>query len=277
MIIDGHTHIYPQENAEKIVRSFTELHRMEPTNSIGAGTANDLNLKMDVADIDYAVLANFAPIKNVDKVNSWTLETAKKDRRFIPLISVYPGMSVEAVERYFAEGAMGIKMHNGIQGFDPNDKGLFKIYEFCEVRHIPITFHCGETSRVHMNEYTDITHIIKAVKEFHKIPFVLTHLAAGDPETVLSIAEECPNVLFDTSITMTGEKCIYRIHDDFWEDDSNVEKVFAKIGCDRVAFGSDYPFGNPAKDIERIRRLKISDAEKEKILGKNSYDLYFDI
>ncbi|MBP5177998.1 MAG: hypothetical protein J6066_00295 [Lachnospiraceae bacterium] len=55
MIIDGHTHIYPQENAEKIVRSFTELHRMEPTGSIGAGTAEDLSKKMDTVGIDYAV------------------------------------------------------------------------------------------------------------------------------------------------------------------------------------------------------------------------------
>ena len=35
MIIDGHAHVYNEKNAEKIVSAFTELHRMEPTASLG--------------------------------------------------------------------------------------------------------------------------------------------------------------------------------------------------------------------------------------------------
>ena len=78
-----------------------------------------------------------------------------------------------------------------------------------------------------------------------------------------------------TSITMTGEKCIYRIHDNYWESDENVVQAFRRIGCHRIAFGSDYPFGNPKSDIERIRRLQLSNEEKNRILGGNSFALYF--
>jgi len=74
---------------------------------------------------------------------------------------------------------------------------------------------------------------------------------------------------------LTGEKCIYRIHDDFWESDENVVSAFRRIGCHRVAFGSDYPYGNPVRDIQRIKRLPLTDTEKEQILGGNSYHLYF--
>jgi len=38
MIIDGHAHVYAEKNAAKIVSSFTELHHMEPTSSVGKGT-----------------------------------------------------------------------------------------------------------------------------------------------------------------------------------------------------------------------------------------------
>lgn len=275
MIIDGHAHIYPENNADKIVRSFTDLHNMEPTASVGKGTIGDLYAKMQAAETNYTVLANFAPVRSVDKVNEWTLSIADSYEGIIPLISVYPYMELISLEKFFEAGAKGVKMHNGIQDFDPSDKGLAHIYEYCEENGIPITFHCGETSRVHMNEYTDISHIIPVVKKYKHIPFVLTHLAAGDPDTVFSIAEECPNVTFDTSITMTGEKCIYRIHDNYWEDDNNVTDAFRKIGCHRVAFGSDYPFGNPINDIKRICSLDLTEEEKEQILGKNSYKLYF--
>ena len=275
MIIDGHAHVYAEKNAARIVSSFTELHHMEPTSSLGAGTVPNLIAGMAENGTDYTVLANFAPVKSVEKINEWTLSAAMETQSLIPLISIYPGMPVEMIRDYMARGAKGIKMHNGIQGYDPSDPGLTEIYAFWEENRLPVTFHCGETSRVHLNEYCDTAHILPAVKRFPGIPFILTHLAAGDPETVFRIAEECPNAVFDTSITMTGEKCIYRIHDPFWESDANVVSAFRQIGCDRIAFGSDYPYGNPSSDIRRIRQLDLTEEEKQLILGENTYRLYF--
>ncbi|MBQ6660020.1 MAG: amidohydrolase family protein [Lachnospiraceae bacterium] len=274
MIIDGHAHVYNEKNAEKIVSAFTELHRMEPTASLGQGTVADLVGKMKENGTDYTVLANFGPSRSVEKINEWTLSVAEEYPQLIPLVSVFPGIAVDKVAGWVQKGAKGIKMHNGIQGFAADDPGLEPVYRFCEENRIPITFHCGETSRVHLNEYTETERLTEVVKQYPGIPFVMTHLAAGDPETVFRVAEECPNVIFDTSITMTGERCIYRIHDDFWESDENVVDAFRRIGCRRISFGSDYPFGNPSGDIRRIRRLGLSDSEKELILGGNSYRLY---
>ncbi|MBR0086596.1 MAG: amidohydrolase family protein [Lachnospiraceae bacterium] len=249
MIIDGHAHVYAEKNAERIISSFTDLHHMEPTPSLGKGTVPDLIEKMEAGNTDYTVLANFGPVKSVDRINEWTLAAAENFRRFIPLVSVYPGIEIKKLAGWFRRGAKGIKMHNGIQNFAPDDPGLRPVYAFCERYGIPITFHCGETSRVHLNEYTDIPCLMKAAEQYPGIPFVMTHLMAGDPETVYRAAETCPNIIFDTSITVTGERCIHRIHDDFWESDENTVRAFRKIGCRRIAFGSDYPFGNPVRDI----------------------------
>ena len=273
MVIDGHAHVYPDKVTQKIVETFTQYHHMEPTSSLGKGTVGDLLEKMEKNDVDYVVLANFAPIKGVERTNAWILSLDQK--HFIPLISVYPGMDLEIVKGYFASGAKGIKMHTGIQGFEPDDEGLRLIYRYCNEKQIPITFHCGETSRVHMNEYAEMTHILPVVGKYPRIPFVLTHLAAGDPDLVLEIAQKHDNVIFDTSITMTGEHCIHRIHDNVWENDRDTVELFRKIGCHRIAFGSDYPFGNPIKDIERIKRLALDKVEKDMILGENTYRLYY--
>ena len=53
MIIDGHAHIYAEGSAEKIISSFTKFHHMEPSSSVGAGTAADLLSRMKAGRIDY--------------------------------------------------------------------------------------------------------------------------------------------------------------------------------------------------------------------------------
>lgn len=274
MIIDGHAHCYPDSTAQKIVGRFTEFHRMEPTRSLGTGTVGNLLGRMETAGIDFTVMANFAPEKSLRKTNEWSLEMARIHPRLIPLVAVHPCMSVEEVASYFTRGARGIKMHTGIQGFDPMDDGLQRIYAFAEAKRLPVTFHCGETSRIRLNSFADIDRIVPAVLKWPGIPFVLTHLAAGDPEVALQVATSCPNALFDTSIAFSGEHCIHRIHHDVWENDGSAMELFRKIGCDRIAFGSDYPFGNQASDIGRIRRLNLAEEEKATILGTNTWNIY---
>ncbi len=274
MIIDGHAHLYSDTAAAKVVGSFTEFHRMEPNSALGKGTLLDLQKKMAEAKIDYTVVANFAVEKNLEKINTWTLELAKEHKNLIPLVSVVPGLKVDKIKEYLEAGACGIKMHNGIQGFEPTDEGLKEIYAFCQKESLPITFHCGETSRVHMNEYTDMSHILPVLRAYPGIPFVLTHLAAGEPELVLKTAEECPNAYFDTSITFSGEHCIYRIHNNTWENDTEAVKLFRRIGLNRVNFGSDYPYGKPESDIRRFKELPLTAEEKSMILGENTWKLY---
>ena len=274
MIIDGHAHTYPDQAALRIIQSFTEFHHMEPTAAVGKGTVSDLLSRMQDNNIDYTVIANFAPRKSIEKTNEWTLAICREHSALIPLVSVHPGMPADQVRLYFEAGAKGIKMHTGIQDFEPSDSGLEHIYSLCENMNIPITFHCGETSRVHMNDYSEMSHILPVVEAHPGIPFILTHLAAGNPEAVLEIARRYPNALFDTSITFTGEHCIYRIHDNTWEDDDQAAALFREIGCDRITFGTDYPFGNAGSDIRRLKRLNLSEREKQMILGENSAGIY---
>ncbi len=273
-IADGHAHTYMEGLAGRIVSSFTELHRMEPSPSLGRGTVGDLAGKMSGDGIDHTVLANFGPAKAVRKINGWNLDVAEKDGRFIPLVSVFPGMDPEEFLSLIDSGAKGVKMHNSIQEFDPCDPGLDGIYRICSDLGLPVTVHCGEVSRVRLNGYADIARIEKAVASHGDVTFVLTHLAEGDPDTVFRLADSYGNVVFDTSIAFSGEHCIRRIHDDFWEDDGNAAEAFRRIGCERVAFGSDYPYGNPVSDVRRILGMDLSQDEKRKILGANTLALY---
>jgi predicted TIM-barrel fold metal-dependent hydrolase len=50
--------------------------------------------------------------------------------------------------------------------------------------------------------------------------------------------------------------------------------AFREIGCHRIIFGSDYPFGNPVSDINRFMQMDLSEEEKSKTLGGNVLALY---
>ena len=55
-----------------------------------------------------------------------------------------------------------------------------------------------------------------------------------------------------------------------WEfSETWLDKILELIGAEKILFGTDNPWHNPAYSLGRIAYAKISDKEKEKILGGN--------
>ena len=50
-------------------------------------------------------------------------------------------------------------------------------------------------------------------------------------------------------------------------------KIIRKHGADRILFGSDMPWDRPDRIRDKILGLRISDDDKEKILGINAQRL----
>ncbi len=42
-----------------------------------------------------------------------------------------------------------------------------------------------------------------------------------------------------------------------------------RIGADRLLYASDYPYGNPAEAIEKIKRLELGDEDEALVFGEN--------
>jgi predicted TIM-barrel fold metal-dependent hydrolase len=54
---------------------------------------------------------------------------------------------------------------------------------------------------------------------------------------------------------------------------SAIEYACRVVGPDRIVFGSDNPFFDPAEEINKIRMANIPEKSKEKILGKNMEEI----
>lgn len=276
-IVDGHTHTYPtNDKAKKILNSFTTFYKMKPIH-MGNGTIEEVVSNMQKGGIDYTILANFAPFQTLHQNNIWTIKMSKINNNFVPLVSIHPEMEgniIKHLEQYIALGAKGIKIHSSVQKFLPNNFKFQSVYEFCNDIGFPIVFHCGITSEVSINNYSDLKMLMPVIDKYHNIPIILTHMAEGKVDDVLWISRMYKNVYFDTSIAITGLLCIKRVHDNCWLDDNVVIDVINKVGADRIMFGSDYPFGSPMHDVERILNMNITDEEKKMILGGNSIRIF---
>ena len=86
----------------------------------------------------------------------------------------------------------------------------------------------------------------------------------GEFDTCAQIAADFPNAMFDCCFVINGTDPSPAISDE------DAAAAFRKVGIDRVMFGSDYPWLDPALDAARIDRLPLAEAEKQAVLHDNA-------
>ncbi|AUG56913.1 amidohydrolase family protein [Acetivibrio saccincola] len=275
--VDGHVHTFSSDEiAKKIIKSFNKVYSID-FNVPGEGTIEDLIQGMNLTGIDYSVMANFAPPKILDSNNMWTIEMSKLNQCLIPLVSFHPDMGEDILpllEKYISEGAKGIKFHNMAQGFMPTHPALEPLYDYCNQIAFPIEFHCGRVSNARLNEFSDVECIIPVIDKYQDIPIILTHMADGNIDDVIKLSKEYENLYFDTSIVISGYPDILETNEPSWLDDDVVVDVINTIGAERLLFGSDYPWGSPSHDFDRIANLDLNYKEKSLILGGNAIRIF---
>ncbi len=277
-IIDSHVHTFADDDiADKIISSFNRLYDIEFTNP-GNGTVDNVLRNMETAGIDRTVMANFAPPKIIEHNNIWTLETAgKSGGKLIPLVSFHPEMQgalAGHLERYMELGAKGIKLHPMAQGFDVRESRMDELYRECNKLRFPVLIHCGRVANARLNEFSDYECIVPIIEKFPEMPVILAHMADGNVECVLEASKKYENVYFDTSIVITGYPEIMDTNEPSWLDDDQVVSIINETGAHRILFGSDFPWGSPVHDLNRIMNLRLKDEQKRLIFNKNARKIF---
>lgn len=272
MIIDAHVHLHPTEEVGKMV---VEMIGM-PYYSYG--TPDDYLKDMKSAGIDKAVIVSFAPDNQLKNNNFWTVAITSPGKNrpakypdFIPFISVSPTMKgrtmIEELEHKYKWGMNGLKIHPVAQGFAPDDERMWPVYEWLIKHDLPITAHSG-INVDGKSKFGESERWVPVLEEFNDLKLILAHMGGGSWDKTVEIADKFPQVMFDTAISISYIDSPTTLNDEESAD------MIRTIGSDRILFGSDYPWINPAKDIEHIRSLDISDNDKRLILGENARRLF---
>lgn len=276
MIVDSHIHLFPTEDVGKTV--VENIKAESGVGYYGYGTPDEYLVDMKKSNIDMAVILSFSPDNQLKNMNFWTTAITRKGRNrpakypmFIPFISVSPTMNgrtpIGELEHKYKWGMKGLKIHPVAQGFAPDDERMWPVYEWMVKHDLPLTAHSG----INVDEkscFGEPERWLPVLEEFKDLKLILAHLGNGFWDQTIEIADKYPEVRFDTAIAISQIKSPKTL------DDEGAVDMIRTIGSDRILFGSDYPWMNPLKDIERIKSIDIAEEDKKLILGGNAEKLF---
>jgi len=208
-------------------------------------------------------------IGRLQRRNAWTCEIAREHPQLIAFIGLDPSMSeremLDEIEARCGDGARGVKLHPAAQRFYPNDKRLAPVYARATELGWPVIFHSGAFALgPAATDQATLRYFPPLLKAFPDLTVVLGHMGFGDFDTCAAIVADFPNAMFDCCFTVNGTDPSPAISDD------EAAAAFRRVGTDRVMFGSDYPWFDPALDVARIEQLRLSHAEKRAVLYENA-------
>jgi predicted TIM-barrel fold metal-dependent hydrolase len=208
-------------------------------------------------------------IGRLQRRNEWSCEVGREHPELIPFIGLDPCMSeaelVAEIEVRHGEAARGIKLHPAAQRFYPADKRLWPVYERAQELGWPVIYHSGAfalgPSAV---DFALLKHFPDVLEAFPRMTVVFGHSGFGDWEASAELAAKYANAMFDCCYVINGTEPNPTLGDE------EAAAAIRKVGADRMMFGSDYPWFDPALDAARIARLPLKDGEKRAVLYENA-------
>ncbi len=293
-VIDAHVHTYPSREVgrQAMMGSGRTDYGGTPEELLGimarAGIVRAVMVNMTpVADMRDAALAKLpAGLSTADRAeeearlqrqligrlqhrNEWTCEAAREHPELSPFIGLDPSMSEEEmlteVEVRRGQGARGLKLHPAAQRFRPSDRRLWPVYDRAQELGWPAIFHSGAFALgPARSDEARLPNFPEMLGAFPRLTVVLGHMGFGDFETCAQLAGEFPNAMFDCCYIINGTEPSPSL------TDVQAAAAIRRVGPERVMFGSDYPWFDPALDAARIARLPLAEAEKRAVLYDNA-------
>jgi predicted TIM-barrel fold metal-dependent hydrolase len=167
------------------------------------------------------------------------------------------------VEEY---GVKGFKFHPNIQGFFPDDRIAYGLYEAIEELGAIALFHTGQTGigaglpgggGIRL-KYSDPMRVDDVAVDFPGMPIILAHPSFPWQDEALSIATHKPTVHIDLS----GWSPKYF--------PPQLVRYANSLLQDKVLFGSDYPVISPDRWLADFAALPMKDEVRPKILKDNA-------
>lgn len=260
MVIDFHTHVFPEKIAEKAIASLAQRSGCVGGNYAFDGTRSALRRYMEKAHVDKAVVLNIATNPKQQKnVNNFAISLLE-DECLIPFGSVHPNSPdiFEELERLKEAGIKGVKLHPDYQNFFVDEKRMLPVYEKIANLGLITVFHAG----------VDIGY----PEPVHCTPDMLLHVLDAFGDTPVVAAHFGGYLLWKDVLK---KLCGTKIYMDTAFSFGKIPPLYAKEiiethTADKILLGSDMPWSKTEDEANLIRSLGLSSTDTEKILYKNA-------
>jgi predicted TIM-barrel fold metal-dependent hydrolase len=239
MIIDAHTHLYEQYASSKGL----------PVDQYVDG--------LQKAKIDKALVFGLEGFFGSSSPTNNALAEAIKPypQLLYPVCTIHPRdgqAALDEMERCSRDlGMVALKLHPWLQAFSVVEPNLIAVLQIAAKLKWPVIFHDGTPP------YSTPLQIAYLASQVPQATVILGHAGLSDfPLEALAAAKRCSNIyLCPCGVPLN------------W-----IRNFVREIGCERIIYGSDYPFGGAASIyyyLSKIRALELSPQEEDMVFSQN--------
>ena len=260
MLIDFHTHAFPEKIALRAVGSLSHASGglFPQTN----GTVSSLKEEMAKDGVDISVVQSIATNPHqMPKVNDFAM-TINADPAIVAFGSVHPDApdALDELDRIHAAGLKGVKFHPEYQHFYADDEKMKPIYRKISQLGLVTLFHAGDDYGF-PPPYHGLPEHLKGALRWFDSPVVAAHwggLGRG-PEVLDKLCGE--HIYFDLSF---GYSSIAR---------DVAQAIIDQHGPNKLLFASDMPWHRPSWELRLLDTLDIGNDDRQKICAGNAIKL----
>jgi uncharacterized protein len=208
---------------------------------------------LDEAGIALAVCMTYTDVPGLNPAAlTYLAEVCAPHRdRLLTFVRLNPNFvdeAPQALERAVGElGYRGLKLHPTTTLAHPAAEPTVDLLRRCGELGIPALFHCGD------DPYTTPQTLELAARLAPETAIVLGHMGGYlHVDDAIRAAERQPNLYLETSAMPYPGK---------------IADAVARVGADRVLFGSDGPGCNPALEVEKVRLAGLAPPDEAAVLG----------
>ena len=258
MIIDFHTHTFPDHLAERAIKSLSDSIEglYIPDNN---GTVSGLQANMDKWNINISVVLPVVTKQSqVKTINDWARGICSD--RIIAFGGIYPHTNEykNDIDYIVDIGLKGIKFHAEYQDFIVDDDKMLNIYDYALNKGLVLLHHAGFDPAFTPPFKSTPRQFANISKTMQGGIIIAAHLGGHDQWDDVEEYLAGTDIYLDTSMGFE-----YFPKEQFL-------RIADKHGADKILFASDAPWSNAETEIEQLKLLPLSETDKEAILYGNA-------
>lgn len=260
MMIDFHTHIFPEKIADKTIANLSKTCNIVPYTD---GKEQGLRSSNHDSGIDCSIILPVATApRQFDSIHRFALQFMEGEL-LISFGSIHPDCEdYKGKLRWIKEnGFKGIKLHPDYQNTYFNDMKYKRILECASELDLIVVTHAGLDPVSPEDVHCTPKMVAEVLDEVQPKNLVLAHMGGNwlfDEVEQLLVGRD---VYFDTSYVLDKIDCTQFL------------RMVRNHGADRILFGSDSPWGGQREFVDVLNQLSLTEDEREQIAYKNAKKL----
>ena len=262
MLIDFHTHIFPDKIAARTIEVLKQnivRQRGKQYNNYSDGTLNGLLDSMDRNNVDISVVLPIATKPSQTNTINDFAEKIRSDRIY-SFGSLHPDNDdfAQILEDLKRRGFLGIKLHPEYQQFYIDSKRSIDILKKADSLGLYVTLHCGQDIGMEKPVHCSPDRLKNVLEYVSGEKIICGHLGGfWEWDNVEKYLVGTP-YLFDTAF-LSG-----------FIEPEQYKRIIINHSADKLLFASDSPWEEPKAGYDLIKSLGLSESDEDKIFYKNA-------